>query len=74
MGFKKLGSNIEPQAKTNDNIGGNSPILHEGDIAMKRIIEVRAAEGGEDSKLFASDLVQAYQKMCVAQNWKYISL
>jgi protein subunit release factor A len=29
---------------------------------MKRIIEIRAAEGGEDSKLFAADLARAYQK------------
>lgn len=31
---------------------------------MKRVIEIRAAEGGEDSKLFASDLANAYIKMC----------
>jgi protein subunit release factor A len=30
---------------------------------MKRVIEIRAAEGGEDSKLFVSDLTQAYQKL-----------
>ena len=29
---------------------------------MKRIIEIRSAEGGEDSKLFAMDLAQAYQR------------
>jgi len=29
---------------------------------MKRIIEIRAAEGGEDSKLFTTDLAQAYQR------------
>lgn len=29
---------------------------------MKRIIEVRAAEGGEDSRLFVNDLVIAYRK------------
>lgn len=29
---------------------------------MKRIIEIRAAEGGEDSKLFVKDLAQAYTK------------
>lgn len=29
---------------------------------MKRVIEVRAAEGGEDSKLFVKDLAQAYKK------------
>lgn len=27
---------------------------------MKRILEIRAAEGGEDSKLFVKDLAQAY--------------
>ncbi len=31
--------------------------------AMKRIIEIRAAEGGEDSKLFVKDLAQAYIKL-----------
>ena len=29
---------------------------------MKRILEVRAAEGGDDSKLFAKDLACAYMK------------
>ena len=29
---------------------------------MKRVIEVRAAEGGEDSRLFVKDLAQAYVK------------
>ena len=30
--------------------------------SMKRVIEIRAAEGGEDSKLFTVDLAQAYQR------------
>ncbi len=30
---------------------------------MKRVIEIRAAEGGEDSKLFAKDLAGAYMRM-----------
>jgi protein subunit release factor A len=30
---------------------------------MKRIIEIRAAEGGEDSKLFVKDLATAYIKL-----------
>jgi protein subunit release factor A len=30
---------------------------------MKRVIEVRAAEGGEDSKLFVKDLADAYVRM-----------
>jgi protein subunit release factor A len=29
---------------------------------MKLTIEVRAAEGGDDSKLFVQDLAQAYRK------------
>ena len=30
---------------------------------MKRILEIRGAEGGRDSELFVSDLAAAYQKM-----------
>jgi protein subunit release factor A len=30
---------------------------------MRKVIEIRAAEGGEDSKLFVSDLAQAYTKL-----------
>jgi protein subunit release factor A len=30
---------------------------------MKRIIEIRAAEGGDDSKLFAFDLAAAYVRL-----------
>ena len=30
---------------------------------MKRIIEVRAAEGGDDAKLFAADLIAAYRSL-----------
>lgn len=29
---------------------------------MKRILELRAAEGGEDAKLFAHDLMSAYRR------------
>lgn len=29
---------------------------------MKRIIEIRGAEGGTDSKLWASDLAKAYTR------------
>ena len=29
---------------------------------MKRTIEIRAAEGGKDSKLFARDLAEAYRR------------
>jgi len=34
-----------------------------GERKMKRVIEIRAAEGGEDSKLFVSDLATAYSKL-----------
>lgn len=30
---------------------------------MKRTVEIRAAEGGEDSKLFVTDLANAYVQM-----------
>jgi len=30
---------------------------------MKRIIEIRAAEGGQDSQLFVADLARAYVKL-----------
>jgi len=30
---------------------------------MKRVIEIRAAEGGDDSKLFVSNLADAYQRL-----------
>jgi len=29
---------------------------------MKRILEIRAAEGGEDARLFVGDLAHAYEK------------
>lgn len=29
---------------------------------VRKIIEIRAAEGGEDSKLFVKDMAQAYIK------------
>ena len=36
---------------------------------MKRIIEIRAAEGGEDSKLFVKDLAQSYVRMSQRLGW-----
>ena len=36
---------------------------------MKRILEIRAAEGGEDSKLFVRDLAQAYIKFAHSKGW-----
>lgn len=34
---------------------------------MKRRIEIRAAEGGEDAKLFTADLASAYRRLCAAK-------
>lgn len=36
---------------------------------MKRVIEIRAAEGGEDSKLFVRDLAQAYKRFAERRGW-----
>lgn len=36
---------------------------------MKTILEIRAAEGGEDSKLFVSDLTQMYLKTFLKIGW-----
>lgn len=30
---------------------------------MKRVIEIRAAEGGDDAKLFVGDLADAYLRL-----------
>ena len=38
---------------------GKKPLLHSSidlEHAMKRVIEIRSAEGGDDSKLFSKDL------------------
>lgn len=37
---------------------------------MELILEIRPAEGGDDAKLFAHDLKQAYIKMASIQCWK----
>lgn len=31
---------------------------------MKRIVEVRPGEGGDDALLFCSDLLAAYRRLC----------
>lgn len=41
---------------------------------MKLRIEIRAAEGGVDSKLFANDLEKAYSLLSRAQGWFFNSL
>lgn len=35
---------------------------------MIRYIEIRAAEGGDDSKLFVQDLASAYRRLAQRQN------
>lgn len=35
---------------------------------MNRIIEIRAAEGGDDSKLFVEELATAYEKTFTKYN------
>ena len=37
---------------------------------MKKIIEIKAAEGGTDAKLFVSDLATAYMKLSTKLGWK----
>lgn len=34
---------------------------------MKRLVEIRSAEGGEDSKLFVSDLAKAFEKTALRE-------
>lgn len=36
----------------------------------KRILEIRAAEGGEDSRLFVAELAQAYFRLAARRGWK----
>ena len=36
---------------------------------MERIIEIRAAEGGDDSKIFVQQLAEAYKRLAVNQQW-----
>lgn len=35
----------------------------------KAILEIYAGEGGEDSKLFARDMVKMYTSYCKKQGW-----
>ncbi len=37
---------------------------------MERMIEIRAAEGGDDAKIFAKQLAQSYIKLSANQGWK----
>lgn len=36
---------------------------------MERLIEIRAAEGGDDAKIFAKQLAQSYIKFAAIQGW-----
>ena len=41
---------------------------------MKRIVEIKGAEGGKDAKLFAQDLASAYTSLMDRMSWKYTTL
>lgn len=45
--------------------------LHYLGAVMKRIVEIRSAEGGEDAKLFSKDLAAAYMKHFTRVGWKH---
>lgn len=54
---------------------GHEAFLHLSDnqsapefIIMKRIIEIRAAEGGADARLFTAELCQAFEALCLRRN------
>lgn len=51
----------------NETVVGSNPttcsIFLTQEFQMKVTLEIRAAEGGEDSKLFVKDLAQAYCRM-----------
>jgi len=36
---------------------------------MERILEIKAAEGGADSRIFVEELAIAYQKLANMQGW-----
>lgn len=38
---------------------------------MKKIIEIRSAEGGNDSKLFVKDMVSIYESLAKKMNWSF---
>jgi protein subunit release factor A len=35
---------------------------------MKRIVEIRAAEGGADAQLFVNELARAFEALCLRRN------
>jgi protein subunit release factor A len=36
---------------------------------MRRIIEIRSAEGGQDSQIFVGELANAYERLARNQGW-----
>ncbi len=38
---------------------------------MKKVLEIHAAEGGDDAKLFVEDLMKAYTKLFNKNDWAY---
>jgi peptide chain release factor 1 len=49
---------------------GRTQEISEGECDMKTILEIRPAEGGEDSVLFAKDLLSAYKRLCERFGWR----
>jgi protein subunit release factor A len=39
-----------------------------GNVMSSIILEIRAAEGGDDAKLFVGDLAQAYERLAAANS------
>mgnify|MGYP006378474879 CR=1 FL=1 len=48
--------------KRKTTIDGTTKYIKEAYV-MKKVIEIHAADGGDDSKLFIADLAQAYIKL-----------
>ena len=76
-GFRNLpiNANLEAREKTRRRVVSGTVYFYMGAAegcgvanyyskkeTMKRVLEIRAAEGGEDAKLFTRDLAQAYAK------------
>ena len=45
-----------------------------GGAATRRVVEIRAGEGGEDAKMFVSDLSSAYGRLAAARGWAFREL
>lgn len=41
---------------------------HKEMIMSSITLEIRAAEGGDDAKLFVGELASAYERLCLSEN------